>query len=334
MNIQQISVHFTESAEEEIALIAQETGVIPLVNYLMSSDAAVPDELRGMLLKLISVVSDMFSSSLPIVGDNPEETLRAVSRDINLARVLRERGIFRLYRLVRQRTPDNVPLYMTLINPLTGSPFARQEEFIGWFCEEAHVARSLVFMRMGTIEKMQSIGFSLDETFSLTLAKPYAMRETLNAVASWEGGQLKDINPNVAIQVARRVSPDAVPELRRLAEIAGDSPEAMREFREAVKPVLADLVTEVANHERARDALDFVRYDVLMRAEVNYSWDRDAGVLLVELVRKHVDSTTGEEYMGKPEIVPFVPDTNNLPKEIVDDLFSRLPIRNKFALDS
>lgn len=331
MNIRDITVRFTETAEEEMALLVQEAGIIPLIDHLMKHDAQVPDDLKPLLVRLVGMLTDMFSIELPTVGSTPEETLRSVSRDINLSRVLRERGMFRMFQLLRQRTPDGVAVYMMFNNPDTGQPFRRQEDFIGWFCSNAAVSRSLMFQRLSTIERMEALGFTMDEIFRNILAKPYAMRETLNILATWNGDKIEHINPEVALQVAQRVAPETVPQLEELVAKAGNSQQDEENFHQAMLPLMASLVEEVAHHDRANDALKFIKYDVLMKPEVSYKWEND--ILYTELTTQAVDQDTGATHM-EVVTIPFIPDTTDLPAAIRADLIRRLPIRNKLPVDT
>jgi hypothetical protein len=349
MELKQLAVRFTETAAEEIDHLVRELRLVPLAGYLSNNNMPVPKELKADLVTLLSILSDLFSVDLPDIEKNPEQALRTISRDINLARLLRERGLFRLYRLVNEYVGvddqgnlvslddpamvNRVPAFMTRINPLTDSPFTKQEEFIGWFCEEAHVSRGLVFMRLAAIERMLALNFTLEHAFQLVVAKPFAVQETLTSVADWDKGELIGIRPEVARQLAKKIDPGSQEHIGLLAEKAGESQEAMDEYKEAVKPLLAGLVEEVALHDRSKDALEFVRHEILMQPEITYAWDNDANALIVTLLQKQVDQETGEEYMGQSIVVPFVPDALELPKEIRDDLVKRLPIRNRYNLD-
>jgi hypothetical protein len=357
VSMKDMTIRFTETADEEVRTLFNEMQLIPVASFLQKNDAPLPEELKTLLRQLLATLSDLFSSDLPGIEADPEAALRTASRDINLAKLLRERGLFRLYRILHEKvwyeqmqgvvltqdqaelvqTASLVPIYMTYNNPSTGSPFSKQEEFIGWFCEEAHVARSLVFMRLATIERALALGFSLEESFSLVISKPYAIQETLHqvgksGVVKWDGNELASIDPAKAILVARRVNPDLVPAIENAITSSVDDDELQDNLRDAVKPVLADLLTQVANHERAKDAMDYVKHDILFQPEITYEWDHGSKALIVHLVRKEIDPQSGIELASPQVSVPFVPDAMSLPDEIVDDLLRRLPIRNRYEL--
>jgi hypothetical protein len=267
MSLKQLSISFTETAEQEVTQLVHELHLVPIAQSLNSMDTpALVDGVK----QLLSVLSDLFSVDLPNIEKDPEDTLRTVSRDINLSRLLRERGLFRLYRLLHQKDENNVPLFMTLANPGTGSPFSRQEEFIGWFCDEAHVARSLVFMRMAAIDRVLTLGFTLERAFSIVVSKPYAIQDTLHKIAEWDGGEIARVDPDVAILLARKLDPENADRIEAMAEAARTDPEAEELLKEAIKPIMAGLLEEVAAHSRAKEAQKFVQ-DVLLQPVV--SWE-------------------------------------------------------------
>lgn len=351
MELRPIAPQFTETADQEVVALMDDLALIPLAAYL-HKNKAVPEKLLNLVVALSQKVINLFSADLPDLDRNPERALRQVSREINLARLLRERGLFRLYRLVNQvvfldpatgkdvshipnweGTVQQVPVFMTIRNPDTEAPFASQDEFIGWFCQAASVSRSLVFSRIKTIESALSLGFNLNDVFHLVLSKPYAITETLNLVGFWKDGELQSLKPGVAVAIAKKYSPAIAEHMQELEDQAHENPEALALLNEAAKPLIANLLTEVAHHDEAKEAIKFVRYDVLKRAEVVYAWDDRTDSLVVELVRKGYDDEKGEEHIIEVIRVPFVPDVIALPKEVREDLVRRLPIRNKFNLD-
>jgi hypothetical protein len=350
MEFKDLDIRFTDSAEEEVGLLIKELELSALVGYILKHD--LPPELKGTLVQLIQVVTDLFSTELPELSDDPETTLRVVSRDINLSRILRERSIFRLYRLLHEKTwvdaftgavidsPTHsqdavaISIYQTFRNPNTGAPFATQEEFIGWLCESAHITRALIFQRMAAIDRLtNALGFSLQEAYRIILSKPSVIQQTLRDLARWDKqGGLEDVDPAVAMHIARRVAPERVDDLRSLAEQAGEIPEARELLKEAVRPMIASILSEVAAHDRAKDAMDWIKHDILMRPEITYAWDEESNVLMVVYHSRNVDPQTGEEYTSPPLSIPFVPDILDLPREVKADLVRRLPIRNRNEL--
>lgn len=340
MKITEIAVQFTDNAEEEVLSLVQDLRLLSLAEMLGNPNITLPTEYQGAVQQLLAVVTDLFSTSVPDTSGSPEETLRAVSRDINLARLLRERGLFRFYRLVNEFTqPDDgsrgVPIFMSMINPTTGAPFAKQEEFVSWFCSEARVARGLVFMRLATISRLVTLGFSLDEAFSLIITKPYAIREVLNMVADWRGDNLVNVDPDTILRLADKVAPGARDEIEEIVSAMHSQPGDAgldAALREASRPVIANLLQEFGEHDRAKDALDWVKHDLLLQPEIKYSFDPDGNLLVIEY-HQRAQATDGTEYLLPPVVIPFVPDTTAaIPPEVIKDLITRLPIKNRSQL--
>lgn len=329
MEFKQLATNFSSTAIEEVRNIWRDMSLQSIVSTLGEHADQLPEELQAHLVNLLQTVGDLFSLDIPDLEANPNLTLRKVSRDVNLSRILKERAIFRLYRLVNERNEEGVLLYQELINPYTGAPYATQEEFIGWICEEAHLNRALIFQRLAAISRILTLGYDLDYAFKALLTHPYAVQETLRMVADWSKGVLIDVNPEVVLQIARKVSPESVESLEQMNQSEED--DSREQFIEASKPVFGMLLEEVASHDRSKDALNFVKHDILLQPEINYVWDEELDVLMVEYVRKDVDLETKTEFIAEVVKVPFIPDTNTLPKEIKEDLIRRLPIRGKGA---
>ena len=349
MSMPSAIIRFTESAEEELSILAKEMRLSKLVENL-TPQSQIPEDLKDDLRHLLVTLSDLFSTSLPPLEDSPLETLRLASRDINLSRVLRERGLMRVYRLLNEKvevveadpftsTPMKalVPLFMTQANPDDGTKFLRREDFIGWFCAEAKVPRSLVFMRMATIDKLLTLGFTLDDAYSTILMKPSAIRDTLNLVGTWDKGELVDVRPEVATRLAERMLPDQVEQVQQLVDVVTnenadeeEQEEARQRLNETLKPAVTQLVKEVASHPNAKDAMDFVRHDIVGKPEIAYRWDYDSNTLEVTMVRKSIDPK-GTEYISEVVTTHLIPDPAITP-EMRQDLVTRLPVRNREIL--
>jgi hypothetical protein len=344
MTISYSIIHFTDNAEEELALLTQEMRLKRVVESIAPS-APIPEELKADLRQLLLTLHDLFGSSLPAQEDDPLEALRLASRDIHLSKVLRERGLFRVYRALTMRgylSDDmtgetiEVPGYMTLYNEDSGQNYRTKEEFIGWFCREAKIARSLVFQRLATIEKLSTLGFNLEQSYQLVLAKPSAVQETLEEIADWKKGQLIRVKPGVEVNLAQRLLPERTAEIKQLSLVAANgSQEEQNQARdrmaEVLRPAIANLVVEVAGHPSVRDAMDFVRHDIVARPEIGYRWDYERDELLVELVRKRVDPQ-GVEYIADILPIRLIADPA-MPPEVRRDLLVRLPVKNRESLD-
>jgi hypothetical protein len=338
-------ITFTGSAEEELAALSAEMRLRKILLALQTQE--MPSETKADLYHLLLVLADLFSASLPSVEDDPMDTLRAASRDMNLGRLLRERGIFRVYRLSKMQAvvedPEErtlqIPFYALQPNPDTGRHFTSREEFLIWFCREAHIPRSLIFQRLAAIDKLIDLGIDLEEAFTIILSKPYAIQETLNLVAAWDKGELCGVHPAIAERLATKLLPEQVSTVSLLAEQIQDEddPDERQKLqdrlKETVRPAIAGLIREVAAHPSVRDVLEYVRHDLVSRPEVRYFWDYSQDCPVIEFTRKSVDPH-GTEYISQIQTFPLVPDIPALPDEVRCDLMKRLPIRNREKLDN
>ena len=131
--------------------------------------------------------------------DYPLEALRLASRDIALGRVLRERGIFRVFLIMHNKS------YSSLENPDTGEPFARQEDFIKWFSETAGVSRALLFLRTAAISRLLTLGHTIEDAYRMMVRKPTVIQESIRSLGEWDGDQLVSVNPDIAERTRNQV---------------------------------------------------------------------------------------------------------------------------------
>ena len=340
-------IAFTENAQEELHRLGDE---LKLQNLFLAlkNHTQIPDNLVEDLQSMLLTLADMFSMSVPETDTDPLDTLLKASRDINLSRVLRERGLFRLYNLVTTKVDVydeylnkfiQISAFQTEVNPDSGLNFVSQEEFIGWFCREAHVPRSLVFMRLATIRKLVSLGVSIGDTYQIILAKPYAIRKALNTVATWDKEGVEDIDPLIAARLTEKMLPSKVEEVKgytdtmmSLTSTKDEKEQARLSMIETVKPAIISLTREVASHLDVRDAMNFVTHDIANKPEMTYRWNDISDVLEIEYIQKSIDPK-GREYIVDVLTIPFIPDIPILPIEIKRDLIERLPIKNRDRLD-
>ena len=335
-------IQFSENATQELVMLTQEMRLKSLIESI-GPGSTIPEDLKGDIRQLLTLLVDLFGTDLPSIDPDPMETLRLASRDINLSRVLRERGLFRVFQLVTSTvntaSGQTIPAYRMQINPVTGEFFASQEEFLGWFCKEAQVARSLVFMRMAAINRLQSLGIPLEEVYQIVLSRPYAMGEVVKEVADWDKGEMLGIKPEVAPRLAERLAPDKVVEVQALTNVLQDEDASLEEkaqarevLAETLRPALRDLVRQVAGHQNTKDAMDWVRHDVAGKPEIRYFYDPEHNWFKAEVVIKALDPN-GTEYIKEIKEVCLIPDPY-MPEELRRDLVQRLPIRNRESLDA
>lgn len=346
MEIKDIQVHFTENPEQEAALLGQELRLARVVEHIRNENT-IPEDVKDDLKQLLVVVADLFNTSVPMISGTMEENLRLVSRDINLSRILRERALFRFFQLVEDRVveevPDpfgggamieeEIPVFMTRTNPNTGSPFRTQEEFVGLFCEEASVSRTLVFQRLSAIRKALGVGLDLEEAFDIIIRNPSGIQKVLNLVAKWEKGEMVEVDPFVAGRIAETYLMDEgeVDEIKDLAGKVGDDPSLMGDLFDRLKGPIKNLMTEVSLHERPSDAIDLVKYDILAKPEITWYWDEELECPVARVVEHQIDAE-GHTYTAGVTEVPFRPDVPRLPRAVKEDLLKRLPFKNKIYI--
>ncbi len=297
----------------------------------------LPSEFQEIIIPLTATIADLFGTATPAIGIDPVEALKAASRDINLSRILRERGLFRLYRLLNtDDSKTGTPLYKTLTDPDTGMEFNRREDLIGWFCRSAKVSRSVVFMRMATIEKLLGLGFDEDASYHTIITKPYAIRETLNEIAEWSNGELDFVDTDIALRLAEKYLNAREQERVKVLvdtindEHAEDRDGAEEELIQRMRPAISKLVQDVAAHEDTKDAMDFVRADIAGKPEINYSWDYERDELVCEIIVK--GKMHGSEYIKDIVSVRMLPD-QLMPSELRSDITTRMPIKNRLRED-
>ncbi len=358
-----ITITFYESAQEEIEQLTEEMELWKTIQMLHDGEELTP-KLRQNLLGISLLFADIINTGLPAIDIDPQVTLQVINRDFKLGKILKEKGMFRLFRLAKQTVnldlttnqvlSDNeaelirkdypesiakVPAYTTLINPDTNEPFKTQEEFVGWFCREAHVSRGVVFGRMAMIRKILNLGVSLEKAFSIIVTKPTTIRNILDEVVeTWDNGRISKVDPDIAVQVAQKLSPnvDSVLEIAEIATEAKLNPEneeAQQQLIEHYKPLVTQLLDEAAANPSSIDAMDWVTRDVLLQPEIDYYFDEKTSALKVEYtIYKH--DMDGLRYKEDVKYILFIPETPlEVPKDVIIDLVTRLPIKNRSMLE-
>lgn len=329
-------IQFAPTLEDEVTALATELQLGQLISHLENGQE-ITQPVRDQLLKLLKKMQDFFNIDFPAVETDLLSAIIKSGREMAVSRLLRERSLFRLYVVIQSTDGYSAPEYLSKINPDTGEPFKNQEELLGWFCKEAHVSRSLVFLRMKIIRRLLDLGINLQLAYQLCLTKFTAVRETLDLVADWEHDKVLSVDPQImeqlTISLADSLSDNQVQEVKRLTALAETQDFNQNDLTDAAKPVLCQLFQQVADHGSVQDARDYVRHDILAHPEVSYRWDTATQSLLVDYIQKAVDPQ-GTEYITNISTYAFTASTPEiLPPEIVQDLITRLPIRNRRFLD-
>lgn len=333
--LQPINIRFTETAKDTADSVIRSLDLMPLMSVM--KDDNTPEETKALIGNLLIALSDIFETALPNIDGTTEENLMKVSRDLSLSKLLRERGLFRMYRLTTEFV-NNIPVWSYFLHPLTGEPFSSREKFIDWFVAEAHVSRGMLYQRLADIKRLLSLGFDLEQAYEVVLTKPYVISTALKLIVNWDDeNNVGNIDPAIVLMTAKkiadRIDPTLLPRLTAMAENDMDDPEERRKLTEEAIPVMHELINELAGHDRAKDAMKMLKNDILLQPEIIYMWDEDTPSLMVTLVMRQLDPETGEERELPPVVVPFVPDVTILPDEIRQDIIKRLPIANRKFLD-
>jgi len=328
---------FTKSAQEEVERLESEIRLSALIEDLQSGKELSPTD-REKVLALINFFVDLFNPEAPTLSGDPQTDILTASRDINLSRLLREKGIFRLFILMRTKNHEGKFLYAELLNKTTGEIFERQEDLITWFCTNASVSRALVFKRIRMIERLMFLGQTIEETFKTIIKNPSAVEQTIKLLGSWEKDTLINVSPPTAKALADKYlkedERDYINDL--LDECETDDggwdmdADDMENYLAVLQPAIREIVEEVSDSEHVREIMDWVRHDIIGKPEIEYSWDMEYDCLVVTVIIKEINER-GFEYVSNELDIPLIPDILNeeFPKEAKVDLIKRLPIKNR-----
>jgi len=317
-----LAVVFHDTAVEEVNRTLLDMGLLD-VSRISGQDPSI--------MKLLSSLSEIFSVELPELSGDIEKDLTRVSRDINLSRLFRNRGIMLFYRLVNEKV-EGIPIFQYFNHPYEERPFRNMTEFVDWFSHDAHVSRDIIFRNMAAIDRAMQVGISLEESYEYLNKYAHAFRETLKNVLEWDTDtrrKLVGINPDIALSIVNQLDPNNVDTIMPLIEKAKLDPSRSNgNLVETMKPYIRQLLDEVTNQDTAKDAMRFVKHDILTKPEIHYRWIQEGGYIEISLARTSV-ADTGEKFTESIETVNLLLDSPEIPVEILQDLVTRLPISNR-----
>lgn len=338
------NIHFPESPEETVEQLVIGSKVLNVV-HLMQENKEVPDDVKEEVVRLLNFFTDLVSLEIPNDSDKtPEEVLITVANTFQFSRVLKEKAMLRFYLLLNRTTTleikdeyDNIietailPIYMTMTDEY-GRKFTLQEDFIKWFCESAGVSRALVFQSKAVYDRLiNSLGYTIEESYYLYTRKPSTIRKVLKSIARWKGNTIISIDPVAAYNIVNKYyygedKSNAV-ELISQYEETGYLDD-LEEVVDVLTPAFRSIIEEVAEHERASEAMKFVDHDLLLTPEISYSIDWDLQALTVDYVIKGVDQD-GNEYIADADMFSFLPDTTKaIPEKVLENMAMKLSIRD------
>jgi len=278
---------------------------------------------------IITSISNLFSLDEPTIGVDPMQELRTIARDTQLGNIIKERALYRLYLLVRGTKIGlggmPVPLWHGIQDD-NGEPLLTQEDFIGWFTSKSGLSRASTFRRIRVYQRLAEFGIQGKEAWLRVLHMPGVTQEILKEVAVWERNAFIGVDEKVALGVAGKVLPGQKPMLEAL--FATNQP--VEAVKDAFAPVIRALLDGIKDYPSAKDALNYIRTDVLGTAYVSYRWIDDEQAIGI---RVHTPVIEDGELVEERhyETVLYLDDANP-PKALTDDLFKRLPIVNKHEL--
>ena len=125
---------------------------------------------------------------------------------------------------------------------------------------------------------------------------------------------------------------DAAQEIRELEvdttdETVDELLQAKDRLRDSVLPALAAAVDEIASGDNAKDAMKFMKHDLVGKPEIKYWYDVDNAEVVITEIRSAVDSTGTVYESGRTE-VRLIPDPALSP-EMLKELAGRIPFTNR-----
>jgi len=281
------------------------------------------------LRAIVSALGSLFSMQVPTIGNDPMQTLREIARDTKLANIARERAFYKLYLLTRRtkelETGVTVPMWYGITND-EEEVLGTQEDFIGWFTSKSGLGRASTFRRLRVYQRLEEFGIDGQSAWLKVLQMPNAMQELTSIIANWNRNQFTGADRQIALGIAEYVMPEQKP----LLEQAFQDNQDTQTIKELYSPVVRAFINEVTTYQTAKSALEHVKVDILGSASVSYRWSPDEDTILATII---VPTIENGELVSESlrEIAIFVDDPEP-PDALMQDLFKRLPIRNRHEL--
>lgn len=222
----------------------------------------------------------------------PEEEIRAILDEYVLGASLKERSLYRLYRmwrskshlLIRDRSGDGSSMYETW------------EQFLQDTVYALGVSRSTVFFRIRAYSFLDWLGYSDDEKLQMIAARPTLYPRVMSMLVDWDTAKCE---PNeIYVDVA---------------EGEGDSVENVR-----------DIIENIASGELSvGEALEQVQVEYTGRPSVRLRCSGESLVVVYEYCQ--TDEAGGQNFVsGELEYMPVV----LVPEIVNEELRRRLGVAN------
>lgn len=212
---------------------------------------------------------------------SPSDEVQEIIKEFSVGNVLKERGMFRLWRMHRDRSyqqiysddpdvPENTPLYHTF------------KEFIADICEHNSVSRATIFSRIRTYEQLDWLEYDDATKIRFMVDKPTLYSGALSKLLDWSHD-------------------DKEPYSVRLPDVDIDEDE------EGAKNALKTVLDELAEHDSINGALRSVDETLSgTRPEVEIFWNEEQSSFSVSWVSYSVteDGSVVVEEIGNANFEP------------------------------
>lgn len=184
----------------------------------------------------------------------PLEEVESIVNELVLGESLRERAMFRLWRLWKAKG------YLNLFDEGSESVvpmFSTFEEFLSYFCQIVDVSRAKIFSRIKTYNELEWLGFSETQMLHMMSNRPGLYSKALGKIIEWD-------------------SQENEPESLK-TDFFGDPSDP-----ESAKETIKEFVEELALHDSVTGALEMLNRDVLGRPEVSIFMSGDCMIVRFE----------------------------------------------------
>ena len=249
------------------AALLQHLKIINLAELAQRGD--LPEDAKKELVEAVYALSELFSDEMPLKPDDPFDDVIKAALALGASQLLKESGIFRLYRFARTKDENGVPLYAQFETD-DGKQVTTLNEFVSWYAVKAHTSRSLILRRFSLFDRLAYLGFSDEEIFQKALKFPTTLGNLLDNAFEWDSKakEIVSVKEPAFNMVSSLVSEQAESEART-ALIEGRLEDAIPIFSEAVDT----MIEHVNAHESVKDAVKYAKEAVFFNRSTSFHFD-------------------------------------------------------------
>lgn len=322
-------IHSPDNAIAELEQFNPAFEMAKLYEKLNKGDFS--EEVIRQVKDVLVSYSELFDTGVPDIQGMDFNTVLTISnREIKVARLLKERGIYRLIQALRMVDDRGLPLWQQLVDE-DGEPFERQEDVIHAFCTAAHISRPTVFSRISLYNMLRFLEYDEEDSYRLVLLHPTLLYNTLKKLGDWSWGTkaLEELDTGVVRNILNYYDCDDDMKTM-LDDIEAGSTEVRGRFMEKFRPVLRGMLEDAVQQPNVREASKFLDVDVMSGTVVKYMWDLENDCLVVVIESSVIDQTGKVVDRTENSVRLFADNqTGLLPSEAKEDLINRLPINNR-----